>query len=45
MCQDVFGPKHVAILSNSAGSKDDITKKLIFPEAKQIESDLGLTVI
>lgn len=36
-----FGPNNVAILSNSAGTNDDVD----FEDAKQIESDLGISVI
>ena len=40
-CKVVFGRENVAILSNSAGSKDDPGHK----EAKVIEETLGLPVI
>jgi len=37
----VFGRKNVAILSNSAGTKDDPG----YEDAKKIESDMGISVI
>ena len=40
-CIKSFGPANVAILSNSAGSKDDVGYK----EANEIETTMGLKVI
>ena len=40
-CSEVFGLDQIAILSNSAGSRDDKNHK----EAKSVEQSLGLKVI
>ncbi|EFA84421.1 hypothetical protein PPL_02453 [Heterostelium album PN500] len=40
-CRGVFGEQSIAILSNSAGSSDDVD----FREATRLESTLGLSVL
>lgn len=39
--KEIFGPENVAIMSNSAGTKDDPN----YEDAKQIEESLGIAVI